>query len=178
MNSNDTEMTKGCCTHCGGGIEFDASYVDHMITCPHCGRETVLQTASEEAAPPPKEPTFRPDLFAKRQEADRVWRAIAKWGLRALCVLIVLAVGYASTKVLSSGEIATVLVGIPGLLISVAVVVLALVLVILWIAFPVFVYRYLKRLVLAQERTNQLLVVILGKLNVDKKDRSVLSDAP
>jgi|GEM_PF-5638112 Flp pilus assembly protein TadB len=44
-----------------------------------------------------------------------------------------------------------------GMVICIAIGVLGLILVVLWILFPVFVYQYLKRLVLAQEESNRFL---------------------
>src|ERR1044071_9028954 len=36
-------------TSCGGGIEFDADYLEHKITCPHCEQETVLENQRKES---------------------------------------------------------------------------------------------------------------------------------
>src|SRR5690242_15156599 len=93
--TDDPTMAKGCCVHCGGGIEFDADYLDHMITCPHCGQKTVLDNQRKESPEPEPEPQpkapSREDLFATRQRRDRKWRTIGKYlGLLLAAVAVTL----------------------------------------------------------------------------------------
>ena len=47
----ETTFAKCHCHLCGGGIEFPSEGADQWITCPHCGRETVLVIPTSEPLP-------------------------------------------------------------------------------------------------------------------------------
>src|SRR5690242_11369381 len=45
MSRTPTDFVTNHCSHCGGGVEFDASQLtanNRTIPCPHCGREIRL----------------------------------------------------------------------------------------------------------------------------------------
>jgi hypothetical protein len=48
------------CTHCGGGIEFDADYLGEMATCPHCEERTPLLAGCIKPDPEPLPPPVLP----------------------------------------------------------------------------------------------------------------------
>ncbi len=51
----NAELVKCSCSHCDGHLEFDTAYAGARITCPHCGKETVLYVPVS-AIPPPIPP--------------------------------------------------------------------------------------------------------------------------
>jgi DNA-directed RNA polymerase subunit RPC12/RpoP len=70
-----SQFTKRFCQNCGGGLEFETSFLQpgeqRVIQCPHCSSETILQLPV--APPPPKQKSK--------------WRFIW-WAIPAFAVLI------------------------------------------------------------------------------------------
>jgi uncharacterized membrane protein len=124
------------CTNCSGHIEFDTVHVGQQVNCPHCGLDTVL------FAPP------SPARLRAIEGRSRLKRLIliAVLGILAAVVVIYLGINY----LWQLGAVAGV--AIPGLL-GVAILVLVIYLAVMWLLFPVVVYRELRR---ANETLDQI----------------------
>ncbi len=65
------ELAKCSCSHCDGHLEFDTAHAGARITCPHCGKETVLYVPATAVPPPIPAPVPAP-ATAAAQFAVRV----------------------------------------------------------------------------------------------------------
>jgi len=131
------------CTHCGIRIEFDADSVGCDIECPHCGKPTLLHIPDE-----------TPAAIARTSSAFKWLGRLLKrhWlGLGgSLVIAVLLTVGISQvaphvrlpTVEQFSGGMAG---GIGGILL-IAVAGFLLLLALLWILFPFFVYFQLERI--------------------------------
>src|SRR6185503_8758937 len=82
------------CTHCGSGIEFDAGYVDHMIICPHCGRDTVLGNQNQGDGPADQPSAPRPDIYAESKRSNQRWVTCARGVLGLGAALLIALICY------------------------------------------------------------------------------------
>lgn len=117
--SAETPTAKCRCRHCNEHLEFDRGDVGRTINCPCCGLETQL---------------YIPSLPAIKKQRDRTII-----GILVLVVLIMagVAIGPGSIgQAVGTGVMAVLAVCLAALVILVVV---------LWIAFPVFMYYGLAR---------------------------------
>jgi hypothetical protein len=82
-SQSETKFAKCSCQHCGGHIEFDASYSGMSVKCPHCFETTTLLAQKM----PPQEPTPTPVTPAKKKilserELNKAWNKYNKFKAR------------------------------------------------------------------------------------------------
>jgi len=137
---NPTKTAKCPCIYCSQNIEFDSDHAGETIPCPHCGMETTLYRAPE-PEPIQAKPSRKFKIHLKQLAA-----------IAGFLFLTVIAVGMgiilAKYPQLFS-EAGNIVIG----LIALSVIAFLVVLVFLWIIFPVFVHQKLSE-------TNKLLETI------------------
>lgn len=79
---------QGCCSTCGGLLEFDSEHAGLVVTCPLCGQETKLLDAGQAVPVPPDSLPERPKVTAGRRVKDRS-------GCGCLLLMLALGLGFA-----------------------------------------------------------------------------------
>lgn len=125
----NTTLVKCRCRNCNGHLEFEASRDGEVLACPHCNLETQLYIPGH-ASMPIAHGKLQP--VPKRQ----IWLALV---IGIIGVVVVAGLLY----LFATSELAR---GLLGGTLGVVVAGIALVLAVLWIIFPVFVYFGIGRL--------------------------------
>ena len=82
-SQSETRFAKCSCQHCGGHIEFDASYSGMSVKCPHCFETTALlaqEIPTQEPMPIPFTPTKKKIL--SERELNKAWNKYNKFKAR------------------------------------------------------------------------------------------------
>lgn len=134
------------CQHCSGHIEFDAALLEaaadsvfgQTVECPHCKMDTVLYRE------PPAEPPVAIRLDATRPR--RKLSAVKKFTLVAIILAGIIGTTLAYFIVKNVEAVAQVASGLIGVIFFAVVGGIAIMIALLWIIFPVFVYYGIRRL--------------------------------
>ena len=124
------QAVKCRCRNCDGHIEFDPSAVGQTVTCPHCGMDTALYIPSAATTP----------ASAPRSNWGRIVLLVIA-GAFGVALLIGLVHSLATSE---AAQKAAVTLGGGALAIVICGVLLLIAL--LWVLFPVFVYFSLERM--------------------------------
>jgi hypothetical protein len=129
MNTEQDAPITCRCNHCPGEIEFTVEQSGETVTCPHCGMETTLAT-------------YPPKIMAPKVRLKVPWKWIVISAL--VCSVVGLAI-YLLNRYPQQLADATTALG--GLAITAAAAILALMVAVLWILFPVFMYFKMNELI-------------------------------
>src|SRR5438067_1747953 len=124
-------LAKCPCHHCSGKIEFDATEFipGQIVTCPHCGMDTQLFIVR--ALPSPHS--------VKRSPLSKSW----KWAIACVLMLTVAIWGLAyglTHRWFTPDSLAEIAGTAVGGIIGATLLVVAFLVVVMWILFPVMVY--------------------------------------
>lgn len=132
------------CMYCQGPIEFDlADFIadgetatertGQKVTCPHCGRDTVLSIKKALVRFPARAAFIHP-ADGDQGKKNR-WLKIALLSVAAVIILAVIIVAIYESQV-SAGQIAGAGFGLIELTIGVIIAIVGFVLAVFWIVFP------------------------------------------
>jgi uncharacterized membrane protein len=125
-------IAKCQCHLCQNAIEFEVENAGASIPCPHCGELTVLAL-----------PAKKPALRSSQSGGGKVpWKLLV--GMAAVVALLAFIYGMTRSEKLQAVAEAFGIAG--GGIIMMALVVVAFLIVLLWILFPVFVYFAIGRM--------------------------------
>lgn len=142
-------LVKCVCNCCAGHLEFEEENAGEQIDCPHCGFETTLFLPGDEPAAPPASAVARLLRFRKRI-------------LLGAAVLLGGAVGWALWK-WGLPFVRGFLPDDAGIIVALAILFLGCLTflgLLLWLAMPVFVFVYGRKLVRVLSQIEQNLVPV------------------
>lgn len=103
-------IAKCACSHCGGGIEFEAEHNGTDIDCPHCGCQTTLLATASAFQP---KPLSKPSKPFSNPPTAKVVKVPWLRGLGSI-LQIIGAVNIAAGILVAIGSIASIAIGESG----------------------------------------------------------------
>jgi hypothetical protein len=143
-------LVKCVCNSCAGHLEFEEENAGEQIDCPHCGFETTLFLPGDEPAAPPVSALAKLLRFRKQilLGAAVILVAVAGWLAWKLGLPLV-------RRFLpdETGTFAALLVLLLACLVSIGLL--------LWLAMPVFIFIYGRKLVRVLSQIEQNLIPVV-----------------